>query len=137
MSPPKSSSSSETSSSSYEIRRPKHDLKWYLSYYRYKCKQLVKTKWKHLLILSLWISLGYWCYRNEFMTVYMIITMIGLIFYNLDWREKSKEERESTLSAWSVFNKDFKSIPGTFTADDQLRNMTGGAINTNSNGRRN
>ncbi|EFC45785.1 predicted protein [Naegleria gruberi] len=129
MSKKPSATTTTESSTDYEIRRPKHDIKWYISYYRFKSKQFLTNHWKKILILLSWLGIGYLSHQYEFMIVFAIFTTIGLIFYNLDWREKSKEERERTLSAWSVFNKGFKSIPGTFTAEEQINTMTGGALN--------
>ncbi|KAL9656621.1 hypothetical protein ABK040_002893 [Willaertia magna] len=112
-----------------EIRRPKHDLKWYYSYYKFKSQQFIKKRWKLLILLFVWCFGFYFMKKNEFLTIYIIITIIGLMFtIGLDWREKTKEEKEKSLSAWSVFNKNFEKIPGTFTAEDNLNQMTGGAL---------
>jgi len=73
----------------------------------------------------LWGTLAYFARKHEFMTVFLILTTIGLIFYSLDWKQKRDE---NSLSSWSVFNKNFESIPGTFSANEQIANMTGGAI---------
>jgi hypothetical protein len=91
---------------------------WYVSYYRYKSIETLKKRWKTILFVLFWSFFFKICRENEFMTIFVILTTIMLIFYNLDFSEK-----KSNISAYSVFNKNFEKIAGTFTPDDLLNEM--------------
>jgi hypothetical protein len=89
-----------------------NSISWYYSYYKFKLKRFVKNNWKSLLKLTIWLILGYIFYKFEFTIIFIILTAIYLMFSNLDWDGKKKE-----LSAYSVFNKDCKQLPGQLTPD--------------------
>lgn len=49
------------------------------------------------------------------MVVYVILTVILLIFMGLDY-----SGRKGNVSAYSVFNKNYESLPGNFTVDNMF-----------------
>lgn len=60
-----------------------------------------------------WLAFGRVCYDNEFMQVYLILTLIiALLVFGLG------EKKAGEKSAYSVFNKGMGSIAGTFGAQD-------------------
>lgn len=58
----------------------------------------------------MWFLLLYIFIRIEFGLVYIISSLLYFIFANLGKR------REGELSAYHVFNKDFKALPGQLQA---------------------
>ncbi|KRX02964.1 hypothetical protein PPERSA_09382 [Pseudocohnilembus persalinus] len=63
---------------------------------------------KKCLILIVWIISYVFTIKQEFGLPYLSFSLIVFIFCNLGKRE------EGTLSAYSIFNKGFESLPGTF-----------------------
>ncbi|ETO32416.1 hypothetical protein RFI_04699 [Reticulomyxa filosa] len=84
-----------------------------------------------LLHVILWL-IGWFfvCYLLEFGVVYLMITIIYLIFTNLGKRKKGE------LSAYSMFNHNFEQITGTFDGEfyDNMLRRGGSSINKNING---
>ncbi|ETO36258.1 SEC-C motif family protein [Reticulomyxa filosa] len=80
-----------------------------------------------LLNIILWLVGWFFvCYLLEFGVVYLMITIIYLIFTNLGKRKKGE------LSAYSMFNHNFEQITGTFDGefyDNMLRH--GGSSTAN------
>ena len=100
---------------------------WYLSYYKYKTIETFKNRWKFIFFFIFWIYFFKICYQNEFMMIFIILTSILLIFFNLDFSQK----KPGSVSAYSVFNKNFEKIAGTFTPDDLLNEMNIRKIDSN------
>jgi len=69
------------------------------------------------LKLLLWFLLLFIFVRLEFATVYIIISIFVLIFGNLGHR------RDGELSAYHVFNENFKELPGTLRLSQLEREM--------------
>jgi len=69
------------------------------------------------LKLLLWFLLLFIFVRLEFATVYIIISIFVLIFVNLGHR------RDGELSAYHVFNENFKELPGTLRLSQLEREM--------------
>ncbi|XP_074269912.1 uncharacterized protein LOC141592920 [Silene latifolia] len=78
----------------------------------------VKT-WVYII---LWFMLAPVAHRYELGPIYIIATGFLLIFKNLGRR------KEGELSAYSIFNKDFKELPGTFNADRVDRDIRAGRL---------
>jgi hypothetical protein len=95
----------------------KRDFSWYYSYYSFKFKTFIKNYWKSLLKLLLWVVLYYYFIKFEFGVVYFIFSLFYLIFSNLGNKENN------SLSAYSVFNKNFQQIPGTITSESLLGDL--------------
>ncbi len=99
-----------------------HSFSWYVSYYRYHGKKYVEKYWKLSLEILLLSSLFYLAKKytsTEFVTLYCILLLFYVIFRNLD-----RSGKRSSLSAYSVFNKNFQKVAGTFdaqTIDKTLR----------------
>jgi hypothetical protein len=66
---------------------------------------------KLLATVICWFLGLYLFIRVQFAAVYCILSMIGLIFINLGTRAQGE------MSAYSVFNKGFRRMLGTLTAD--------------------
>eukprot|EP00892_Ulva_mutabilis_P010977 jgi/Ulvmu1/8251/UM041_0062.1 len=81
----------------------------------------------YLLSLKQWSLLGFWILggpfaaRHGFGALYMGVTFVFLIFRNLGRREPGE------ASAYSIFNDDFRRLPGDFT-DDQVDNAFRGQM---------
>ncbi len=109
----------------------KHEPAWYYSYYRFKVKQF----FKHLNVVSLvklllFCLVGYVAYRIEFFIVYLIVSTVYLLYrYGLDHTSSSSNSSSNNggiRSAYSVFNENCQTIPGTFTASDFDRSLRRG-----------
>lgn len=88
---------------------------WYVSFYKYKSTRYIKENWKKLLFIIFWLVFGRLCYVYHFGVVYSILTITLLIFINLDYSGK-----KGNVSAYSVFNKGYKSLPGEFQVDNMF-----------------
>ncbi|KRT82964.1 hypothetical protein AMK59_4577 [Oryctes borbonicus] len=73
----------------------------------------------YALWFIIWASLYAVFIKLQFGTVYLIVS--GIIFICLNTRTKPKKPNE--ISAYSVFNKDCKSIDGTLKAEQLERQM--------------
>ncbi|KAL9246919.1 hypothetical protein vseg_020397 [Gypsophila vaccaria] len=69
-----------------------------------------------------WFMLAPVAHRWELGRLYIIATGFALIFMNLGRR------RAGELSAYSIFNKDFRELPGTFNADRIDRDIRSGQL---------
>lgn len=77
-------------------------------------------KWLiYLLKFSLWLAGLYACCFIYIEKMYFIASGFYFIFSNLGKR------KEGEMSAYSVFNKGYKQLPGTFSAEDMFRGKTG------------
>lgn len=90
-----------------------------------ECKESV-FDWKILLIKCLlWLTLFVIFIRIEFGAIYFIISLLYLIWTSMN----SHRRRTNQLSAYSVFNKNFEKIQGTFSAEDYDRQLRCGGPN--------
>ena len=64
---------------------------------------------KTLTKSAVFLVAGYFFYINDLMVVFFLVSIIAGIFMCLDTKERKG------LSAYSVFNKNFESLPGTFS----------------------
>lgn len=83
--------------------------------------------WKIFLIKCLlWLTLFVIFIRIEFGAIYFIISLLYVI-----WTSMSSHRRRRThqLSAYSVFNKNFEKIQGTFSGEDYDRQLRRGGPN--------
>ena len=62
--------------------------------------------------LLLWVVLLYCFAAIEFGTVFVIASGFYIVYANLG----GEGRQEGTSSAYSVFNRDFKALPGTYSA---------------------
>ncbi|KAK9716233.1 hypothetical protein RND81_06G219800 [Saponaria officinalis] len=69
-----------------------------------------------------WFMLAPVAHRWEFGRLFIIATGFALIFMNLGRRKQGE------LSAYSIFNKDFRELPGTFNADRIDRDIRAGQL---------
>lgn len=77
-----------------------------------------KTTAKYASLLALWVTGYFYTSRAGWAPLYILGTIVLGIFTNLGKR------REGEVSAWSVFNEDFRELPGTLNAeafDQQIR----------------
>jgi len=88
----------------------------------------IKMDWKIIVIKCLlWLTLFVIFIRLEFGAIYFIVSLLYFI-----WTSMSSHHRRRTnqLSAYSVFNKNFEKIQGTFSAEDYDRQLRhGGGLN--------
>lgn len=105
----------------------KHEPYWYFSYYKFKMKQQLKgLVLKDVLALVVFCLLGYFAYKVEFFVVFLIVAALYLLYrFGLD-HGKSQGGGGGIRSAYSVFNENCQSIPGTFSARDIDRNLRRG-----------
>ena len=91
----------------------------------YVTRILIKLySFNFLLKVALWTCLFFFFIQIGFGAVYFIVSMTFLMIYSMKNKRKSYEP-----SAYSVFNKNFEKIDGTFTAEQFERQMIyGGAV---------
>lgn len=78
--------------------------------------------WKIISIKCLlWFTLLVIFIRLEFGAIYFIISLLYLI-----WTSMNSRRRRNQLSAYSVFNKNFEKIQGTFSGEDYDRQLRRG-----------
>jgi len=73
-----------------------------------------------ILKAALWFSLWMFFVKIECGAVYFVISLILILYFSM----KDSERGDGELSAYSVFNKNFERLDGTFTAeqfDNQIR----------------
>ena len=73
-----------------------------------------------LLKVALWFILLGLFVELEFGIVYVILSLFFIIYFNTSTKRRSKNK----LSAYSVFNKDYEKIDGTFTAEQFEKELT-------------
>ena len=73
-----------------------------------------------ILKILLWLILFGLFVELEFGIVYVIISLFVIIYFNTSTTKRSKNK----LSAYSVFNKDYEKIDGTFTAEQFEKELT-------------
>jgi hypothetical protein len=107
----------------------KHELPWYFSYYKYKLKVFLRSRYTLLLKIMTYLILAYLAYKIEFLIIFCIISTIVFIWwFGLDYSSHNSK-KDGIHSAYSVFNKNQARIPGTFTAEDIDRTIRrGGGI---------
>ena len=80
----------------------------------FKVRRLIpQMQTKRILFYSLWAGFGVLCYVMEFFVVYICLSGFVLIFANL-----RSEMKPGEISAYSVFNRGQRAIPGTATPAD-------------------
>lgn len=81
------------------------------------------TSWSILVLkVLIWLTLFGIFLRLEFGAVYFIFSLFYLIWTNLGRRRR----RSNELSAYSVFNRNFVKVQGTFSAEDYDRQLRRG-----------
>ena len=103
-----------------EFRRKKCSMKWLVAL------RSTADRWENdvvviVLKVLIWLTLLVIFVRLEFCLVYILVSLLYLILSNL-----SCNRRENELSAYSVFNRHFEKLPGTFSGEDfhhQLRGI--------------
>lgn len=107
----------------------KHELYWYYSYYKYKLKVFLRSRYTLLLKIMAYLILAYLAYKIEFLIVFCIISTIAFIWwFGLDYSSNGSK-KDGIHSAYSVFNENQARLPGTFTAEDIDRTIRrGGGI---------
>eukprot|EP01088_Endostelium_zonatum_P005172 TRINITY_DN16654_c0_g1_i1.p1 TRINITY_DN16654_c0_g1~~TRINITY_DN16654_c0_g1_i1.p1 ORF type:complete len:197 (-),score=57.18 TRINITY_DN16654_c0_g1_i1:17-607(-) len=87
------------------------------------------VSWKIWLEIGIWLLLFYVFIKIEFGLVYIILS-----FFYFMIRSMMGSKSTPGVSAYSVFNKDFKSLPGQFSAQEFEQSLRGGfAVPTNNN----
>ena len=66
-----------------------------------------------ILKVAFWFSLWMFFIKIEFGAVFFALSLIVILYYSMSYDSRGKDE----MSAYSVFNKDFKRLDGTFTAE--------------------
>jgi len=74
--------------------------------------------------LAFWALLWTWFIMQGFGTIFLIMSMFYAIYANLGTGGRN----DGAPSAYSVFNKDFERIPGTFSAEQLERELIGGVF---------
>ena len=81
------------------------------------------TSWSIIVLkVLIWLTLFGIFIRLEFGAVYFIFSLFYLIWTNLGRRRR----RSNELSAYSVFNRNFVKLQGTFSAEDYDRQLRRG-----------
>ena len=73
-----------------------------------------------ILKVVLWFILFGLFVELEFGIVYVILSLFVIIYFNTSTKKRSKHK----LSAYSVFNKDYERLDGTFTAEQFEKELT-------------
>lgn len=85
-------------------------IMWFLSFFQ--LKNIPKVEWKTIALITTW-SAGYWAFLQwELGSLYIMISILVAMFMNLG------ERRKGELSAYSVFNKGFRNLPGQLRGED-------------------
>ncbi|GAB2296467.1 hypothetical protein Dimus_030582 [Dionaea muscipula] len=71
-------------------------------------------------IIILWFILAPIAHRWDFGPIYILVSGFAIIFLNLGRRQ------EGDVSAYSIFNEDFRELPGTLNADQLDRDIRAG-----------
>ncbi|CAK8695910.1 unnamed protein product [Clavelina lepadiformis] len=85
-----------------------------------KLKALPVVGKPFILKMLLWLLLFGLFVELEFGIVYVVLSFFVIIYYNTSTKKRGKNE----LSAYSVFNKDFERLDGTFTAEQFEKELT-------------
>lgn len=81
------------------------------------------VRWSVVAIKSLlWLTLFVIFVRLEFGAIFFILSLFYFIWKNLSSRRRPAHE----LSAYSVFNRNFEKLQGTFSAEDYDRQLRHG-----------
>ncbi|KAF3649575.1 putative protein ABCI7, chloroplastic-like [Capsicum annuum] len=81
---------------------------------------LFSVSLKVWIMIVTWFILASIARRYGVAPLFLLATGFGLIFYNLGHRKQGE------LSAYSVFNEDFRELPGTLNADHIDRDIRAG-----------
>ncbi|PHU08400.1 hypothetical protein BC332_20260 [Capsicum chinense] len=81
---------------------------------------LFSVSLKVWIMIVTWFILASIARRYDVAPLFLLATGFGLIFYNLGHRKQGE------LSAYSVFNEDFRELPGTLNADHIDRDIRAG-----------
>lgn len=77
-----------------------------------------------LMKFALWFSLWMFFLKIEFGAVYFVVSLTLILYYSM----KHNQRKDDEPSAYSVFNKNFEKLEGTFTAEQFENQMIyGGA----------
>ncbi|CAM8880832.1 unnamed protein product [Rhodiola kirilowii] len=114
------------------FRIPQLSSKWKRKLYSFLHKRL---KFPDLILiavfslsLKIWITIIMWfilapiAHKWDLGPVYILGTGFAIIFLNLGKRQAGD------VSAYSIFNEDFRELPGTFNADRLDRDMRAGQL---------
>jgi hypothetical protein len=77
------------------------------------------TFMKFVSRLLIWSVMGSYAYQYELGPVFVLCSLFWLMFTNLS----NDKKRKDGFSAYSVFNKNFEQLPGTFDAAQVDRNI--------------
>lgn len=80
-------------------------------------------RWILALRIALWLILWKVFILMEFGTVYFILSLFYWVYFSMSYGSRKEWEP----SAYSVFNKDFETIDGTFTAEQFEKELKYGA----------
>lgn len=80
-------------------------------------------RWILVLKIILWLILWKLFILIEFGTVYFILSLFYWVYFSMSYGSR----KDGEPSAYSVFNKDFETIDGTFTAEQFERELKYGA----------
>eukprot|EP01027_Heterolobosea_sp_BB2_P013775 GEZU01019825.1.p1 GENE.GEZU01019825.1~~GEZU01019825.1.p1 ORF type:complete len:211 (+),score=34.48 GEZU01019825.1:108-740(+) len=80
----------------------------------------------YAIVGIIWSLLFYLFIRLEFGTVFFIVSAMGAIAFSMNYDANNKDSYR--LSPWSVFNKGFQALPGTFTANQLENALRGGML---------
>ncbi|KAL9254249.1 hypothetical protein AKJ16_DCAP14911 [Drosera capensis] len=75
---------------------------------------------KAWVLIILWFILAPVAHRWDLGPIYILLTGFAIIFFNLGRRQ------EGDVSAYSIFNEDFRELPGTLNADRLDRDIRAG-----------
>lgn len=78
----------------------------------------LKGRWVLALSFACWTIGLYWFYTLEFAIVYVLFSLLALLFSSLATETSSDRRKTKNLSAYSVFNPDCEQLPGTYTATE-------------------
>uniref|UniRef100_A0A0D6R1F7 Ubiquitin-like domain-containing protein n=1 Tax=Araucaria cunninghamii TaxID=56994 RepID=A0A0D6R1F7_ARACU len=77
---------------------------------------------KKWIMVFLWFIIAPLAYRWDLGPVYILTTAFTLIFFNLGQRQ------QGDASAYSIFNENFRELPGTLNADRLDRDLRAGQL---------
>nr|GMD94189.1 uncharacterized protein LOC109153148 [Ipomoea batatas] len=83
---------------------------------------IFSISFKMWAIIVMWFILAPVAHRFGIGPLYILGTGFGIIFYNLGHRQQGE------LSAYSIFNEDFRELPGTLNADHIDRDIRAGRL---------
>ena len=126
----------EAAPSSFTVSSSPKRSHFLLTWFRNKLEQLhesqlfksISTKLSRIPVIGnplvlkiiLWLILFGLFLELEFGIVYVVLSLFVLIYINTSTKKRSKNK----LSAYSVFNKNYETLDGTFTAEQFEKELT-------------